>query len=83
MKNKNMVEPRSQERSVPHSEAANITAILTTDVAEISDETTSEEGRIREVAFRLYEQRGYLDGHDVEDWLEAETIIRSQTKHIA
>ncbi len=30
---------------------------------------------IRERAYQLYEQRGRQDGHDVEDWLQAEAEI--------
>lgn len=30
---------------------------------------------IEALAFRLYEQRGRLDGHDVDDWLEAEQQV--------
>lgn len=30
---------------------------------------------IREQAYRLFEQRGYVDGADVDDWLEAERIV--------
>jgi Protein of unknown function (DUF2934) len=36
------------------------------------------ESRIRELAYRLYEQRSRRDGHDVQDWLEAEAIIRGR-----
>ena len=39
--------------------------------------------QIRELAFRLYEERGHRDGHDVEDWLEAEAIILGQPAHAA
>jgi DUF2934 family protein len=35
--------------------------------------------RIAEAAYKLYEQRGREDGHDVEDWLKAEAIVNSQT----
>ncbi len=28
------------------------------------------------VAYGLYEERGRQDGHDVEDWLKAEGIVR-------
>ncbi len=28
--------------------------------------------RIRERAFELYEQRGCQDGHELDDWLQAE-----------
>jgi hypothetical protein len=27
------------------------------------------------VAYRLYEQRGRHDGHDVDDWLMAERLV--------
>jgi hypothetical protein len=37
-------------------------------------EANSEE-RIRERAYELYEARGREEGHDVEDWLEAESEI--------
>lgn len=30
---------------------------------------------IRERAYELYERRGREDGHDLEDWLEAEAEI--------
>jgi hypothetical protein len=30
---------------------------------------------IRERAYQIYEQRGRRDGHDVEDWLQAESEI--------
>jgi hypothetical protein len=32
-------------------------------------------GQIRTRAYELYEARGREDGHDVEDWLEAEAEI--------
>jgi hypothetical protein len=45
-----------------------------------------EEGRrsnIRELAYRLYEERGRLDGRDLEDWLEAEAILQQEGKLVA
>jgi hypothetical protein len=47
--------------------------------SQISEVPAAEE-QIRELAFKLYEQRGRQDGHDVEDWLEAEAIIRAQQR---
>lgn len=32
----------------------------------------SREEQIRTRAYQLYEQRGKLEGHDMEDWLQAE-----------
>ncbi len=35
------------------------------------------EEQIRSRAYQLYEERGRLDGYDVEDWLRAEAEILS------
>jgi hypothetical protein len=34
--------------------------------------------RIAERAYQLYEQRGYIDGHDDEDWLAAERLVLAE-----
>ena len=33
------------------------------------------ENIIREQAYRLYEQRGYTHGADLDDWIKAERIV--------
>ena len=33
---------------------------------------------IARVAYQLYQQRGCADGHDLDDWLKAETMVRQQ-----
>ena len=33
---------------------------------------------IAQVAYALFEQRGFAHGHDQEDWLRAEQIIRQR-----
>ena len=35
------------------------------------------EQQIRQRAYELYEQRGRIDGRDLEDWLQAEREIKS------
>ena len=35
--------------------------------------------RISQKAFELWQDRGYRDGHDLEDWLDAEAIVREET----
>jgi hypothetical protein len=37
---------------------------------------------IAQRAYRRYEARGYEDGHDVEDWLEAERETRDQGSRV-
>jgi hypothetical protein len=34
--------------------------------------------RILKRAFELWQERGYRDGHDLEDWLDAETIVMEE-----
>lgn len=46
-------------------------------------EAESSEERIRERAYELYEARGRGDGHDLEDWLEAEAEITDGTQRAA
>lgn len=36
---------------------------------------------VRRRAFELYEQRGREDGHDLDDWLQAESeLVQQRTK---
>lgn len=39
-----------------------------------------KEQGIRELAFRLYIERGRIDGKEMEDWLEAEEVLRQKGK---
>jgi hypothetical protein len=34
--------------------------------------------RILRKAFELWQERGYRDGHDLEDWLDAEAIVMEE-----
>jgi hypothetical protein len=39
------------------------------------------QGQVRRRAFELYEQHGREDGHDLEDWLQAESeLVQQRTK---
>jgi hypothetical protein len=42
------------------------------------DLTKTDEQKIRELAFHFYEERGRVDGHDLDDWLKAEAMIRER-----
>ena len=49
---------------------------------------TQSDGKLREQvcrrAYELYESRGREDGHDIEDWLRAESeIAQQQSKSLA
>jgi hypothetical protein len=32
--------------------------------------------KIRDIAHKLFEKRGRVSGHELEDWLEAERIVK-------
>ena len=36
---------------------------------------------IQRRAYELYEERGWADGHDLDDWLRAEEQITQQSRH--
>jgi hypothetical protein len=40
-----------------------------------ADSSDGVQARIASLAYQLYEQRGREDGHDVEDWIQAEQAI--------
>ena len=46
-------------------------------------QANTEEEEIRRRAYELYEARGREDGHDMEDWLEAEAEITGRTEKVA
>ena len=43
----------------------------------------AHEDQIRYRAYQLYEEHGREDGHDVEDWLQAEAEITGKTERAA
>ena len=45
--------------------------------------TLDRDERIRCRAYFIYEQRGRLDGHDVDDWLQAEAEVSGKSKTAA
>lgn len=39
--------------------------------------------QIRHFAYELYEQRGREDGHDLDDWLKAESEVTGKARAMA
>lgn len=37
---------------------------------------SDNDDEVREIAYRLYEERGGEDGHEMDDWLRAEEEVR-------
>ena len=46
-------------------------------------QTQDLDEQIRRRAYDFYEQRGRTDGHDVDDWLQAEAELRGKSKTAA
>jgi hypothetical protein len=49
-----------------------------TGLAEPVNTPGSLQEEIERTAYDLYEQRGRIDGHDWEDWLEAERMVKQR-----
>ena len=56
------------------------TGLRTQEHASESFEASQEQIRVR--AYQLYEQRGREDGHEFEDWLQAESEKRLRKQSI-
>lgn len=52
--------------------------IKKTHPATAEEACATENPEIARLAYEFYERRGREDGHDVEDWLEAEQIVRQR-----
>ena len=39
-----------------------------------------DDAEVARVAYALYEQRDRADGHDLDDWLQAEGMVRSRAR---
>lgn len=58
--------------------AANRTATLRSNGATKKSVSGQDQNQVARVAYELYEQRGRADGHDLDDWLKAEAIVRQR-----
>ena len=41
-----------------------------------------DEQKIARLAYEFYEQRGRVDGHDVDDWSRAEALLRERADRV-
>jgi hypothetical protein len=82
MPTKQDVMPKKQLRTIPVTEALrpadNAAQQIQTAVVIAN---LHEQVRVR--AYELYEQRGREDGHDIEDWIQAEAEILAQNTTLA
>lgn len=47
------------------------------EIAKVAVETVNLQEAIRTRAYSCYEERGFIHGHDVDDWLRAENEVMS------
>jgi Protein of unknown function (DUF2934) len=57
-----------------------MTAVLKSTKSHAPNSRADIEERIRRRAYEIYEQRGRIDGLDLDDWLQAETEIIGQRR---
>jgi hypothetical protein len=51
--------------------------------AQVTKSTPDLQEQIRRRAYELYEQRGRNDGHELDDWLQAESEVTQRAKTVA
>ena len=47
-------------------------------ITQTTESTSELQEQIRRRAYELYEQRGRDDGHELDDWLQAESEVTQQ-----
>ena len=73
---------RRQPRQLPAESQSDI-ATASQRASSLGDDMNgARHVRIAECAYALYVQRGREDGHDLDDWLQAEAIIRRRDARV-
>jgi len=67
--------PRRKSRVNSSKHDPTVTETPITESLMNGDTTENVHARIAALAFQLYEQRGYQDGHDWDDWIAAEQQV--------
>jgi hypothetical protein len=66
--------PRKKVRAASPASGAETAKVGSSGQSE-TDVVDGVQTRIALLAYQLYEQRGCKDGHDVEDWIQAERTV--------
>jgi hypothetical protein len=82
MESEPSVEPqlRTYGNEQPSQASVSEPAANTLPIAELTITEPDLQTRIRDLAYQLYVQRGCIDGHDLDDWFDAESIVRQGEK---
>lgn len=75
MKAKTHVQPEMPAAPIP---VVSQLALAPTTVAVENDDVTNSQVQV--LAYKLYEERGRVDGYDLQDWFEAESILHERGK---
>jgi Protein of unknown function (DUF2934) len=76
-------EHREEQTTEPNSPSDQRSPALSFTAFESKGNDDPQKQQIRELAYKLYEEGGRIDGHDVEHWLKAESIVRRTKKSAA
>jgi len=84
MRAKSSEDPKHIERSkkksahVPQTQVHATTTVPSSNESDISRDDSEMQAQVRNLAYKFYEERGCVDGQDLQDWLKAESIIRKR-----
>lgn len=65
----------SAKRYLPESTPSFKESTSTRKASSVSINSSEIYQRVEKKAYELYEQRGYTNGNDLQDWLDAEQIV--------
>jgi hypothetical protein len=70
---------RTTPTPTPNSNVTSISSASAAPESKRKQAVVDVEGEIRQRAYQLYEQRGFVSGHENEDWLTAEREILARS----
>jgi hypothetical protein len=76
--------PAASRKTAPKAEAPMVVSRPTTNDTEIATKAIADvaiaHDEIAQLAYARYVERGYLDGHALEDWIAAESELRARRR---
>ena len=48
--------------------------------AQVQNRVSSDSAEIQRLAYQFFVDRGFEHGHDAEDWLRAESVVKSRKR---
>jgi hypothetical protein len=68
------------QRGTPTIPVPAVSKLTSASVSVATNNDAITDAQLQELAYKLCEERGRVDGNDLQDWFEAESILRERGK---